>query len=325
MTAKKISNDPLLIPLQLKHLVLKNRVMSTSHACGLEEGGFPQDRYQTYREEKAKGGLALSMFGGSSNIALDSPSIFQQLNVGIDAIIPHLQKFSERMHAQGAALMCQITHLGRRGDPYADNWLPAIAPSVIRETLHRAIPREMDENDIKRIVKAYGAAARRCKEGGLDGIETMDSSHLIGQFLSPQTNFRTDKFGGSLENRCRFGLMVHDEIRRQTGDNFLVGMRYNVDEGPGGGLNFEDSVAAALIFQESGGIDFINANFGRMDNLYKLASDCMPSMDAPSPLGWKSSVVSKKKSIYLSSMQRELPILPQRGTQLKTVCWIWSV
>ena len=298
MTAQNISKDPLLIPLQLKHLSLKNRVMSTSHACGLEEGGLPKDRYQTYHEEKAKGGLALSMFGGSSNIDVDSPSVFQQLNVGTDAIIPHLQNFSERMHAQGAALMCQITHLGRRGDPYADNWLPAIAPSIVRETLHRAIPKEMDENDINRIVKAYGAAAKRCKDGGLDGIETMVSSHLIGQFLSPQTNFRTDKFGGSVENRCRFGLMVHDEIRRQTGDDFLIGMRYNVDEGPGGGLNFEDSVTAALIFHQSGGIDFINANFGRMDNLFTLATDCMPSMDSPiAP--WLEAVGRFKKEIDL--------------------------
>ena len=69
--------------------------------------------------------------------------------------------------------MCQITHLGRRGDPYAGDWLPTIAPSPMRETLHRSIPKEMDEHDIDRVVKAYGAAARRCKEGGLDGIETL--------------------------------------------------------------------------------------------------------------------------------------------------------
>ena len=298
MAAQKIINDPLLKPIQIKHLTLKNRIMSTSHACGLEQDSMPQDRYQTYHEEKARGGLALSMFGGSSNVAIDSPNIFQQLNVGSDAIIPHFQRFSERMHAQGAALMCQITHLGRRGDPYADNWLPTIAPSVMRETLHRAIPKEMDEYDIKRVIRAYGEAARRCKEGNLDGIETLAAAHLIGQFLSPQTNKRTDQFGGSLQNRCRFGLMIHEEIRRQTGDDFLVGMRFAVDEGPDGGLKFDECVAAALLFQESGCVDFINANFGMLDTLFKLTTDCMPGMESP-VAPWLEAVGRFKKEVEL--------------------------
>ena len=133
------ARDPLLQPLRIKSLVLKNRVMSTSHASGLEVGGLPTEPYQIYHEEKARGGIALTMFGGSSNVDLDSPNIFRQLNVGTDAIIPHLQQFSERIHAHGAALMVQITHLGRRGEPYATNWLPTIAPSAIRETLHLSL------------------------------------------------------------------------------------------------------------------------------------------------------------------------------------------
>ncbi len=80
--------DPLLRPLTIGHLTLKNRVMSTSHACGLQEGGMPKERYQRYHEEKARGGLALTMFGGSSNVAVDLPNVFSQLNVGTDAVIP---------------------------------------------------------------------------------------------------------------------------------------------------------------------------------------------------------------------------------------------
>lgn len=278
--AQKSSGDPLLMPFWLKHLQLKNRVMSTSHACGLELNGFPQDSYQRYHEEKAKGGIGLTMFGGSSNVAPDSPSIFQQLNVGTDKIIPHLQTFSERIHNCGAALMCQITHLGRRGDPHADNWLPTIAPSPIRETLHRSFPKEMDRYDIFRVVKAYGAAARRCKEGNIDGIETLASSHLIGQFLSPYTNTRADEFGGSLENRCRFGLMVHEEIRAQVGDDFVVGLRYTVDEGFEG-MPFDDCVEIAHIFEREGTIDFFNATYGRMDTERGLAVDNMPGMASP--------------------------------------------
>ena len=133
--------------------------------------------------------------------------------------------------------MCQISHLGRRAECYAGDWLPAIGPSPIRETLHRSFPKTMDRHDIDRVIKAYGAAARRCRDGGLDGIETLGSGHLIGQFLSPYTNHRADEFGGSLENRCRFGLMVYEEIRRQVGDDFIVGFRFVVDEKGGDHLN----------------------------------------------------------------------------------------
>ena len=273
--------DPLLSPFQIGHVRFRNRIMSTSHACGLEEGGMPGEAYQAYHEEKAKGGLALTMFGGSSNVAADSPSVFRQLNVGTDDIVPYLQRFSERIHAQGARLMCQITHLGRRGEPYAGHWLPTIGPSRIRETLHRSIPREMDGHDIARVVKAYGAAARRCRDGGLDGIETLAGGHLIGQFLSPRTNRRTDRYGGSLANRCRFGLMVFEEIRRQVGDGFPVGFRFVVDEADPEGLDFDACVAIAQIFEAAGHIDFFNAIYGRMDTEIGLAVDNMPGMASP--------------------------------------------
>ncbi len=292
------SKDPLLQPLKIRHLTLKNRIMSTSHACGLHENGMPAAKYQAYHEEKAKGGIALSMFGGSSNVAPDSPNTFEQLNVGVDEVIPHLQKFSERMHKHGAALMCQITHLGRRGNTNADAMLPMIAPSPTRETLHRAFAREMDREDIDRVVKAFGDAAWRCKEGGLDGLETLAGGHLIGQFLSPNTNQRTDDFGGSLENRCRFGLMVYEEIRRRVGPDFIVGFRYVVDEGLEGGLNFDECVRAAEIFQETGMLDFFNAIYGRMDTARNLAEDNMPGMAMPSA-PWLKKAAAFKQAMKL--------------------------
>jgi 2,4-dienoyl-CoA reductase-like NADH-dependent reductase (Old Yellow Enzyme family) len=291
--------DPLLQPLQIKHVRLKNRVMSTSHAAGLEIDGMPVERYQAYHEGKARGGIALTMFGGSSNVAPDSPNVFRQLNVGVDQIIPFLQQFSARIHAHGAALMCQITHLGRRGEPYASNWLPTIAPSPVRETLHRSFPKEMDSDDIERVVKAFGAAARRCQEGGLDGIETLAGGHLIGQFLSPKTNQRTDDYGGSLANRCRFGLMVFEEIRRRVGENFLVGFRYVVDEGQSpGDMGFEECVAIAQIFERAGCLDFFNAIYGRMDTEIGLAVDNMPGMASPiAP--WLKRVGEFKREVKL--------------------------
>lgn len=276
-----VARDPLLQPFAIKRVTFRNRIMSTSHACGLETNGMPEEAYQLYHEEKAKGGIGLSMFGGSSNVDIDSPNVFRQLNVGTDAIIPHLQRFSARMHGRGAALMCQISHLGRRGDPYGGDRLPTIGPSPVRETAHRSIPKEMDEHDIGRVVRAYALAAARCKEGGLDGIETLAGGHLIGQFLSPATNRRTDRFGGSLENRCRFALMVHEAIRKAVGEDFLVGMRFVVDEGPEGTLRFDECVRIALILKEAGGVDFFNAIYGTMDTVPALAVYNMPGMGSP--------------------------------------------
>ena len=280
------ARDPLLQPLRIRHLLLRNRVMSTSHASTLDVGGMPLERYQRYHEEKARGGLALTMFGGSSMVAPDSSWGGGQINVSTDEIIPHLQAFSARIHAAGAAIMCQISHLGRRATSSATNWLPTVAPSAIREIRHRDVPREMDRNDIDRIVAQYAEAAWRCKQGGLDGVETVTGGHLIGQFLSPRTNHRTDGFGGSSANRARFGIMVHEAIRRRVGEDFLVGIRFVVDEetgfsGANDGIDFDECVRLARLMEAEGHLDFFNAIFGRMDTDLALAEHNMPGMSQP--------------------------------------------
>lgn len=274
-------SDPLLQPLQLKKLLFRNRIMSTSHASTLDDGGMPKERYQRYHEEKAKGGIALTMFGGSSMVSRDSSWGTGQIDVSGDEVIPYLQAFSDRIHRLGAAIMCQISHLGRRADAMGWNWLPTIGPSPIRETRHRNFPREMDAHDIARVVKEYAIAARRCQEGGLDGVETVTGGHLIGQFFSPRTNRRTDAFGGSTENRARFGLMVHEAIRRAVGDDWLVGIRFVVDEDTEDGIDFDECLRLARIFEREGQIDFFNAIFGRMDTDLALAEHNMPGMSQP--------------------------------------------
>ena len=255
--------------------------MSTSHAEGFSGEGMPKEPLQRYHEEKARGGIGLTMFGGSSNIAPDSPNVFGQLNFGSDEIIPYLQQFSQRIHQHGAAIMVQLTHLGRRGQATIEQWLPTIAPSPIRETVHRSIPKEMDQYDIQRVIREYGDAALRCKEGGLDGLETMTGGHLTGQFLSPMTNRRTDKYGGSLENRLRFIREVYAEIRQRVGDDYIVGIRYVLDEKTAGWLTREDALRAAQILERDGTIDFFNLNIGRIDTQRGLSEDCMPGIEQP--------------------------------------------
>ena len=270
----------LLEPFRLRHLTFKNRLMSTSHAPGYVEDRHPKLRYQLYHEEKAKGGLALTMFGGSSNVAPDSPSAFGQIYIGDDSIIPVLQEFSERVHRHGCAIMCQITHMGHRTLWNVEDWLPPLSPSVVREHAHRSFPKEMDRSDIRRVVRAFGDAAARCKEGGLDGTELLAHGHLINQFWSPLVNRRTDEYGGSLENRARFGLEVLEEVRRRVGDDFLVGIRMMGDEMKEGGLTRGDCLALGKIYADTGMCDFLNVIAGQVGDERGL-SKSLPSMAGP--------------------------------------------
>jgi 2,4-dienoyl-CoA reductase-like NADH-dependent reductase (Old Yellow Enzyme family) len=252
------ASDPLLQPLRLKHLVLKNRVMSTAHAPSYVEDGLPRLRYQLYHEEKAKGGLALTMFGGSSSVAADSPSSFGQIDISHDRIIPVLQEFAGRIHRHGCALMIQLTHAGRRTRWDTGDWLPTVSASPLREHQHRSFPKELEVEDIRRIHKAYGDAALRAKEGGLDGLEVICSSHLPDQFWSPTMNRRTDGYGGSLPNRIRFSLEMFEEIRRRVGPDCIVGIRMSAHEMLEGGMSPEESLEIAVRHARSGLIDYVN-------------------------------------------------------------------
>ena len=278
------STDPLLQPFQLKHLSLKNRILSTSHEPAYSEDGLPKERYRLYHEEKAKGGIALTMFGGSTLVAQDSPPVFGNLYAGNDEIIPYFQKMAEGVHRHDAALMCQITHLGRRSVSNAGDWLPIVAPSCVREPAHRGFPKIAEGTDIRRIVKAYGAAARRCQEGGLDGVEIEAYGHLLDAFWSPRTNLRTDSYGGSLENRARFALEVLEEIRKQVGSAYIVGIRMVFDEALDshldGGLRLEEGLKIGEILVKTGGLDFINVIQGHVDTQEGL-SHIIPNMGTP--------------------------------------------
>jgi 2,4-dienoyl-CoA reductase-like NADH-dependent reductase (Old Yellow Enzyme family) len=274
------STDPLLQPFQLKHLTLKNRILSTSHEPSYAEDAKPKLRYQLYHEEKAKGGVALTMFGGSANIAPDSPAAFGQIYVGDDDIIPYFQQMAERIHRHGAALMCQITHMGRRTYWDTENWLPVIAPSPLREPAHRAIPKEMEHSDIQRVIQAYGAAARRCKEGGLDGVEIEAYGHLFDSFWTPLVNQRADEYGGDFEKRMRFSLEALAEIRKQVGDDFIVGIRMSGDESTPGGLTQADCIAIMKRLAATGMLDFINVIKGWIATDEAL-SHVIPNMGTP--------------------------------------------
>ena len=255
-----MSLEALLRPFTLGGLELRNRIVSTSHAPGYAEGGLPLERYQRYHEEKARGGIALTMFGGSSSITAEVSPIYNQIDVSTDAVIPHLQAFARRIHAHDTRLMCQISHMGRRTAADAGDWIVPIGPSPVRDPAHHAVPRAMEIEDIERVIAAYGAAAARCAEGGLDGVEVMVPSHLPGQFLSPEANQRADAYGGSLENRMRLLQRVLQEIRRRTPGRFLLSLRMAVDESLEGGPDHAECLHVARSLFAQGLYDVLNLN-----------------------------------------------------------------
>ncbi|MGV1831946.1 FAD-dependent oxidoreductase [Agrobacterium vitis] len=250
----------LLSPLKIGNLELINRVFSSGHAPGYAQDGKPGERYQAYYEEKAKGGLGLAIFGGSSNVSRDSGSVYGQIFVGSDDIIAPFRQFSERMHRYDTKLMCQITHMGRRTSWASGDWLPTMAPSAIRDPAHHSVPYEMSSRDIRRVVQSFADAAYRCREGGLDGCELLATTHLLGQFISPLSNRRSDDYGGKLENRTRVLFEVIDAIRDLVGADFIVGVRFAADESNEGGFSPEEGIEIARLIGAHAGADFIDVN-----------------------------------------------------------------
>jgi len=223
--------------------------MSTAHAPAYPIDGHPQTRYRLYHEEKAKGGVGLTVIGGSTNVSPDSPSVFGQLYAGDDRIVPWFTEITDGVHQHGAAIMCQITHMGRRTAWDDGHWLPVLSPSRVREPAHRAVPKAMEHSDIGRVIEHFTKAALRCQAGGFDGIEILSHSHLLGQFLSPLVNLRDDEYGGSLENRMRLLMSVIAAVRTAVGNDFIV-------------VTADDCLEIAKTLSASGHIDFINVLAG---------------------------------------------------------------
>ncbi|MEX5727707.1 2,4-dienoyl-CoA reductase-like NADH-dependent reductase/NAD(P)-dependent dehydrogenase [Rhodovulum iodosum] len=259
-----MQNDPLLTPYRLKHLTLRNRLMSTAHEPAYSEDGMPKERYRLYHAEKAKGGIALTMTAGSAVVSPDSPEAFGNLLAYRDEIVPWLRDLADACHEHGAAVMIQLTHLGWRTGWNKGDWLPVLAPSPLREPAHRAFAKEMEGWDIDRIVADYAAAAQRMQAAGLDGIEFEAYGHLMDAFWSPYQNRRDDQWGGSLDNRLRFTWAVLDAVRAAVGSEFIVGLRMVADEDFDKGLSRDEGVEIARRLADSGKVDFLNLIRGRV-------------------------------------------------------------
>lgn len=260
-----VSQDPLLQPFQLKHLRLRNRIMTTSHEPAYPEDGLPKNKYRAYHVERAKAGIALTMTAGSAAVSRDSPPVFNNILAYKDEVVPWMRDLTDACHEHGAAVMIQITHLGRRTSWSKGDWLPAVSPSHEREASHRAFPKKMEDWDISRIMKDYVAAAERMKAAGVDGLEIEAYGHLMDQFWSPLTNTLDAPYGGSLDNRLRFTFEVLQAIREKVGQEFILGVRYTADETLQGGLTAADGLEISHRLKNSGLVDYLNVVRGHID------------------------------------------------------------
>ncbi len=257
-------NDPLLQPYQLKHLTLRNRIMTTSHEPAYPEDGMPKDRYRLYHLERARAGVALTMTAGSAAVSKDSPPVFNNILAYKDEVVPWMRRLADDCHEAGAAVMIQLTHLGRRTRWDKGDWLPVVGASGAREPSHRAFPKVIEDWDIARIITDYADAAERMQAAGLDGVEFECYGHLMDQFMSPLTNTLAAPYGGSLENRARFAMEVLAACRKRVGENFLLGVRYTADEDTPGGIPADEGIAIGKMFRDSGLVDFLNIIKGRI-------------------------------------------------------------
>ena len=273
--APPLTEDPLLQPFQLKHLKLKNRVMSSSHEPAYGHDGMPKEKYRLYHAEKAKGGLGLTMTAGSAVVSPDSPEAFGNLHAYSDEIVPWIRELSDAVHEHGCAVMIQITHLGRRTGWNKADWLPTVAPSPIREPAHRVFPKQAEDWDIERIIGDYASAAARMEAGGMDGIEIECYGHLMDGFWSPATNHRDDEYGGSFENRVRFGRRVLEAIRASVSPQFIVGLRMAVEERMPDGLKRDDGLQILQYFNDRNLVDFVNVIRGHIESDVAL-TDVIP-------------------------------------------------
>ncbi len=276
-----MTSDPLLQPFRLKHLTLRNRIFISSHEPAYAEDGMPKGRYRAYHVERARGGVALTMTAGSASVSRDSPPVFNNILAWKDEVVPWLRQMSDAVHDEGAAIMIQLTHLGRRTRWDKGDWLPVLSPGFEREPAHRAFTKQIEDWDIARVITDYADAAERMQAGGMDGVEFECYGHLMDQFISPLTNQLAPPWGGDLDNRMRFPLAVLAAVRERVGPDFLLGVRYVADERLPGGVDSAEGISVGQRFKSSGLVDFLNIIRGHIHTDAGL-TDVIPIQGMPS-------------------------------------------
>ena len=278
-------------PLTIRRMTMKNRIMMTPMGTNYgEQSGEMSFLHINYYEQRAKGGTGLIMV---ENASVDSPEGSNgttQLRIDHDNYLPRLFKLTETIHKHGTCIGIQINHAGASAQSARTN-MQSVSASDVPSKAGGEIPRPLAKDEILRIVKKYGEAAKRAQVAGFDCVEIhAGHSYLLSQFLSPTTNKRTDEFGGSAENRARFAKLVVEEVRKQVGPFFPIFVRISADEKAEGGNTLEDTLDYLQYFQEE--VDVFDVSCGLNSSLqYQIDANYLPD-------GWRSYMAKTVKERY---------------------------
>ncbi|ABW13114.1 NADH:flavin oxidoreductase/NADH oxidase [Parafrankia sp. EAN1pec] len=250
-------------PIALGPRTARNRIWLAAHATEFSTDGTFADASADYYAERARGGVAVITMEAMAV----HPSTRPRRGVILAyeaAVVDSYRKVAAAVHPHGALLMAQLWHRGRQTDGIISR-LPTWAPSPVPDTVYREIPHEVTRREIDELVAHYVLSARHAMEGGVDGVEIHGLAHgyLLGQFLSPATNHRTDEYGGSFDGRIRIVRRIVEEVRQVVPADRVLGIRLNSSDGPGqNGLDNADWVRIATETESWGALDYISTTQG---------------------------------------------------------------
>ncbi|MEW6442791.1 MAG: FAD-dependent oxidoreductase [bacterium] len=263
-------------PITIGKCQIRNRILSSGHVTSFGRDGLPTDQHVRYFERRAKGGIGLIVMEAQciSPHCNPLPIVIQAWR---DEVVPWYRKISQAVHGHGAKLFAQAWHNGHQNTSFA-SWVHSQSCSDVPSAAIGEVPSVMDEENIREAVRQYVALALKLQEGGFDGVELhFGHGYLAQQFLSPYSNIRKDRYGGSLENRMRFGLEVIEAVRAAVRADFVVGIRASADELIPVGLTLEDMKQVMPRWARTGKIDYLNVTV----STYKSAAVGIPPMMIP--------------------------------------------
>ena len=252
----------LFTPLRIGSLTVRNRIVFSAHLTNYAtQDGLPSEQHAAYYAARAAGGAGLVITEEHSTHPTDWP--YEKLIHGFHPeVIPGYRRITEAVHAHDVPILAQINHNGGQASSMYTR-LPVWAPSPVPDPLFREVPKAVEHHEIAEIITGYAKVAEHCMLGGFDGIELQCShSSIVRGFLSPATNLRTDRYGGTLENRARLLLEIVDAVRETIGPRPVLGVRLCGDELIEGGTTVGDAVAVARMVEASGRVDYINTSIG---------------------------------------------------------------
>lgn len=251
----------LLSPIKVNNLELKNRIVMPAFGlkyCGIDRK--PSQRLVDFYEARAKGGCGLLVVGGVGIDLQGSGLILPTIEE--DSFIEGWQQLADAVHRHEGRVFLQLFHAGRYQHSRLAKFQQPVAPSAVASRYTGEEPRALTLQEIAELQDKFAAAAVRTKAAGMDGVEIIASAgYLICQFLSPTTNLRTDNYGGSFENRCRFGQEVIEKVRAAVGPDFPISVRISGNEFMPGGNTNSDMIEICKVLEKAGA-DMFNVTGG---------------------------------------------------------------